>query len=162
MKPIEKSKFYKGGQHPYDDCLPSFSVINVIEKKEEGSRLKFHGELVALIPDPKYDEKNQVFKWTLLIEQFISCDNWEDVFLAGKELAVQTIRIAFNNAARPTQDNHIFARARMFYLNDEITAEQLLAIVAQCDQNDPKLIGTMIEKSKSESFRKLIAGLKKA
>jgi hypothetical protein len=162
MKPIEKSKFYKGNPHPYDECLPSFFAINAIELIGEGNSLKFYGELVALIPDPKFDEEKRVFSWTPLVDHLISAANSEDVFQGGKELAAETIRIAYNNAARPTQDNLIFAASRTVHLKDEISEEQFSQILSRCAIEDASLIDGIIHKSKSESFRKLIAGLKMA
>ena len=164
MEPIEKSKFYKGNPHPYDESLPSFAAINAREMAGEDQSQKLYCEFVTVAPIPTRDEETQAYRWRLLVEQvnILREDTLEGMFLRVKKLAEERARIAFTLAAQPTRDTMVFSAGHAFRLNVEIPDEQFLQIVARCAFEDPTLIDGMIEKSKSESFRNLIAGLKQS
>jgi len=158
MEPIEKSRFYKGNPHPYDESLPSFAVINVWEAA--GEKLKC--EFITVAPIPTRDEETQAYRWRLLVEQvnILKEDTREGMFPRVKKLAEERAKIAFIFASQPTRDTMIFSAGHAFRLNIEITEEQFLQIVARCAFEDPTLIDGMIEKTQSASFRNLIASLK--
>ena len=162
MEPIEKSKFYKGNPHPYDESLPSFAAINVSETDGGDPSQKLHCEFITVAPNPQRDEETQSYRWKLLVEQvsILHEDTREGMFPRVKKLAEERARIAFNFAAAPTRDTMIFSAGNAFRLNVEITEEQFLQIVARCAFEDPTLVDAMLERSKSASFRNLIAGLK--
>jgi len=164
MEPIERSKFYKGNPHPYDESLPSFAAINVTEMAGEGQSPKLSCEFITVAPNPTRDEETQSYRWRLLIEQvnILREDTSEGIFPRVKKLAEERTRIAFTFAAQPTRDTMVFSAGQAFRLNFEIQEDQFLQIVARCAFEDPTLIDGMLEKSQSESFRNLIAGLKQS
>jgi hypothetical protein len=164
MELIEKSKFYKGNPHPYDESLPSFAAINVWEMAGEDQSPKLCCEFITVAPIPIRDEEAQAYRWRLLVEQvnILREDTDEGMFPRVKKLAEERARIAFTFAAQPTRDTMIFSAGQSFRLNFEISQEQFLGIVARCAFEDPALIDGMIEKSKSASFRNLIVSLKQS
>jgi hypothetical protein len=162
MEPIEASKYYKGNAHPYDESLPSFAAINLTEMAGEDPAQKLSCEFITVAPNPKQDEETGSYTWKLLVEQvnILREDTPEGIFPRVKKLAEERARIAFLFASQPTRDTMLFSAGHAFRLNIEIPEEQFLQIVARCAFGDPTLIDGMIEKSKSASFRNLIAGLK--
>jgi len=162
MEPTEKSKFYKGNPHPYDESLPSFAAINVREMAGEDQSQKLYCEFITVAPIPKRDEETQAYRWRLLVEQvnILREDTGEGIFPRVKKLAEERAKIAFLFAAQPTRDTMVFSAGQAFRLNFEIPEDQFLQIVARCAFEDPALIDGMIEKSQCVSFRNLIAGLK--
>jgi hypothetical protein len=158
MEPIEKSRFYKGNPHPYDESLPSFAVINVWEPAGE----KLNCEFITVAPIPTRDEETQAYRWRLLVEQvnILKEDTREGMFPRVKKLAEERAKIAFIFASQPTRDTMIFSAGHAFRLNIEIPDEQFLQIVARCAFEDPTLIDGMIEKSQCAAFRNLITTLK--
>jgi hypothetical protein len=162
MEPIEKSKFYKGNPHPYDESLPSFAAINVREIAGEDESQKLYCEFITVAPSPTRDEEAESYRWRLLVEQvsILREDTREGMFPRVKKLAEERAKIAFLMAAQPTRDTMVFSAGHAFRLNIEIQEEQFLQIVARCAFEDPTLIDGMMEKSQSASFRNLIAGLK--
>jgi hypothetical protein len=159
MERIEKSKFYKGNPHPYDESLPSFAAINVTEMAGEGQSQKLSCEFVTVAPIPTRDEETQAYRWRLLVEQIniLKEDTLEGIFPRVKKLAEERVKIAYISASQPTRDTMVFSAGHAFRLNFEITEEQFLGIIGRCAFEDPALIDGMIERSQSVSFRNLIA-----
>ncbi len=159
MEPIEKSKFYKGNPHPYDEALPSFAAINVTEMAGENQAKKLYCEFITVAPIPTRDDETGAYRWRLLVEQInvLNEDTLEGIFPRVKKLAEERVKIAYITASQPTRDTMVFSAGHSFRLNFEITEEQFLAIVGRCAFGDPALIDGMIERSKCESFRNLIA-----
>jgi hypothetical protein len=162
MDSIEKSRFYKGNPHPYDESLPSFAAITVREMAGEDPSQKLSCEFITVAPIPTRDEEAQAYRWRLLVEQvnILKDDTREGMFPRVKKLAEERARIAFTFAAQPTRDTMVFSAGQAFRLNVEISEDQFLSIVARCAFEDPTLIDGMIARSQCESFRNLIAGLK--
>src|ERR1035438_5784926 len=96
MEPIEKSKFYKGNPHPYDESLPSFAAINVTEMPGEGPSQKLSCEFITVAPIPTRDEEMQAYRWKLLVEQIniLREDTREGIFPRVKKLAEERVKIA--------------------------------------------------------------------
>jgi len=163
MQPIEQSKFYKGNPHPYDESLPSFAAINVTEVPAgENTTQTLSCEFITVAPIPTRDEATQAYRWRLLVEQIniLQKDTREGIFPRVKKLAEERVKIAYISASQPTRDTMIFSAGYAFRLNVEISQEQFLGTVGRCTFEDPTLIDGMLAKSKCESFRNLIAGLK--
>jgi len=159
MEPIEKSKFYKGNPHPYDESLPSFAAINVTEMGGAGQPPKLSCEFITVAPNPTRDEETQTYRWRLLVEQInvLKEDTREGIFPRVKKLAEERVKIAYIAASQPTRDTMVFSAGHAFRLNVEISEEHFLGIVARCAFEDPTLSDGMIEKSQCASFRNLIA-----
>jgi len=164
MHQIENHKFYKGNPHPYDESMPSFAAINVMEIAEEDDAQKLTCEFITVAPQAGRDEVTMAYRWRLLVEQInvLKDDTLEGLFPRVKKLAEERVRIAYLTAAQPTRDTMVFSAGHAFRLNHEIAEEQFVGLVGRCGFEDPALVEGMLEKSKSESFRNLIAGLKAA
>jgi hypothetical protein len=156
-------KFYKGNPHPYDESMPSFAAINFTESAGEDASDKLACEFITVAPIPTRDEETQAYKWRPLVEQIniLREDTRQGIFPRVKKLAEERVKIAYISASQPTRDTMIFSAGHAFRLNAEISEEHFLGIVGRCAFQDPTLINTIIERSKSESFRNLIAGLTK-
>jgi len=164
-KPLAQTvvhKFYKGNPHPYDESLPSFAAINVIEMAEEGQSQKLTCEFITVAPNSKPDERTNAYGWRLLVEQIsiLKDDTRLGIFTRVKKLVEERVKIAYIVASQSTRDTMVFSAGHAFRLNHEITEEQFLQIVGRSAFGDASLIEGMIERSKVESFRNLIVGIK--
>ena len=164
MEQVEQHKFYKGNPHPYDESLPSFATINVWETTGDNQSQKLCCEFITVVPQPKPDDESESCRWRLLVEQIniLKEDTREGLFSRVKKLAEERVRIAYISASQPTRDTMVFSAGHSFRLNHEISQDQFLTLIGRCAFEDPTLVDGMIERSKSESFRALISGLRQA
>ena len=162
MGQIEQHKFYKGNPHPYDESLPSFAAINVAAAGGEDEPQKLSCEFITVAPQSTRDDESQSYRWRLLVEQIniLKEDTLEGIFPRVKKLAEERVKIAYISASQPTRDTMVFSAGHAFRLNHEIAEEQFLGLVGRYAFEDPTLIDGMLERSKSDSFRGLIVGLK--
>jgi len=162
MEKIETHKFYKGHPHPYDESLPSFAAINVAETSGDDGDHKLSCEFITVAPLSVPDQESRSYGWRLLVEQIniLKEDTSEGLFPRVKKLAEERVKIAYISASQATRDTMVFSAGHAFRLNHEIAEEQFLALVGRCAFADPALVEGMIARSKSASFRDLVANLK--
>jgi len=113
-------------------------------------------------PNSKPDERTNAYGWRLLVEQIsiLKDDTRLGIFTRVKKLVEERVKIAYIVASQSTRDTMVFSAGHAFRLNHEITEEQFLQIVGRSAFGDASLIEGMIERSKVESFRNLIVGIK--